>query len=313
MSPTPGRTSWSRLLRSERTGRRAVTLVLAVTVVIAIAAMVGQLTARDDRAGAPPASPSPSATSPEATPPTGGSGVDAGPDTTGVPGGVRLEPHDAGTEDRDGLVLDGVLVAGDLELVGEGQVLRNSRIEGQLVVRGADITVEDSEVGGLAITSATGVVARRVEVFGHLGSDGIHVTSDSGARASDILVEGCWVHSPQVEAQSHYDGIQVRGVDGLTLYGNTFDLGPWQEPYNAAIFLEDANGGNVDVLVERNIINGGGYAVYVQGQDVRFVDNRFGRDAKWALIFPEHAPFQESGSVWADDGSALSLLAEADG
>ena len=134
------------------------------------------------------------------------------------------------------------------------------------------------------------------------------MTSGDGPRAADVLIEGSWVHSPQVEADSHYDGIQVRGVDHLTLRGNTFDLGPWNERYNAAIFLEEANGGNVDVLVERNTVNGGGYALYVAGQGVRLIDNRFGRDANWGLLYPEHPPFEESGSAWADDGSPLSLL-----
>lgn len=311
VTPPPTRSPWARILGSERVGRRAVALVLGLAAVVAVGVMVGQLTGRDDRAGGPPVTPSPSTTTPTAAPPTGGHGVDAGPETTGVPDGVVLEPHEGGVVDEADLVLDGVLVEGDLELAGEGQTLRNSRVLGQVVVRGGGITVEDSEVGALSIASATQVVARRVEVFGVLGSDGIHVTSDSGVRATNILVEGCWVHSPQIEPQSHYDGIQVRGVDGLTLLGNTLDLGPWQEPLNAAVFLEDANGGNTDVLVERNIINGGGYAVYVQGDGVRFVDNRFGRDYRWGLLYPEHPPFEESGSTWADDATPLTLAPKA--
>lgn len=294
-------------LTSEQVGRRAVAIVLAGTAVLAVGVMVGELTGRDEQAGTAPHSASPTQTAPP--PPSPGDGtVGAGPDTTGVPEGTALVPHAPGTVQEDGLVLDGVLVLGDLELVGRGQVLRNSRVEGHVVTRGDDVTIEDSEVGALSVAGSAGAVARRVEVFGNLGDDGIHVTSDGAARTTDVLIEGCWVHSPQVEPDSHYDGIQVRGVDGLTLRGSTLDLGQWMDRHNAAVFLEDANGGNTDVLVERNVINGGGYSVYVAGQGVRFVDNRFGRDANWGLLYPEHPPFEESGSVWADDGAPVSLL-----
>ncbi len=298
---------WLGTLTNEQLGRRTVALVLAVTSVVAVGVMVNAITGREERAGAPVPTTSP----PRTAHPTTRLPADvvAGPDTTGVRDGTTLEPFRAdGALDEDGLVLEGVLVEGDLELVGADQVLRNSRVEGHVVVRGTGVTLEDSEVGALSVASATQVVVRRVEVFGNPGSDGVHVTSGDGPRAADVLIEGSWVHSPQVEADSHYDGIQVRGVDHLTLRGNTFDLGPWHEQYNAAIFLEEANGGNVDVLVERNTVNGGGYALYVAGQGVRLIDNRFGRDANWGLLYPEHPPFEESGSAWADDGSPLSLL-----
>ena len=304
--------AWLRALTSEQVGRRAVALVLTLVAVLAVGLMVNEITGREERAGTP-------ATTPTATPvptpsrPPVDTSVEAGPETTGVPDGTPLTPFEAGVLNEDGLVLDGVLIQGDVELVGERQVLRNSRVEGHLVVRGTDVTIEDSELGALSVSSATQVVARRVEIFGNLGDDGIHVTSGGGPRASDVVIEGCWVHSPQVEAESHYDGIQVRGVDGLTLRGNTFDLGPWMDRYNAAVFLEEANGGNVDVLVEGNLINGGGYSVYVNGRDVRLVDNRFGNDANWGLLHPRHTPFEESGSTWADDGTPVSLTDEAGG
>ena len=293
---------------SEQLGRRTLAVVLAVTAVLAVGVMVGAITGRDERAGSPLPPPSPTRTAHPSSPPPDEDAV-AGPDTTGVPEGTELEQLDSpGTVAEDGLVLEGLHIVGDLEMIGDGQVLRDSRVDGHVVVRGHDVTIEDSEVGALSVSSATQVVARRVEIFGNLGSDGIHVTSGGGPRASDVLIEGCWVHSPQVESDSHYDGIQVRGVDRLTLRGNTFDLGPWNDRYNAAVFLEDANGGNADVLVERNLINGGGYAMYLGGTDVRLVDNRFGRDANWGLLYPDHGPFEESGSTWADDGSSLSVL-----
>ncbi len=306
--PDPAPPAERPRLTSEQIGRRTVAVVLAGAAVLAVGVMVGEITGREERAGNAPREESPTAAGDPSSPPRTDPVVGAGPDSTGVRAGTSLRPQDPGILHEDDLVLDGVLVQGDLALVGQGQVLRNSRVEGHLLVRGDDVTIEDSEVGALSISGATAVVARGVEVFGNSGDDGIHVTSDGAERTSQVLIEGSWVHSPQVEPESHYDGIQVRGVDGLTLRGNTFDLGPWMDRYNAAIFLEDANGGNDDVLVEGNVINGGGYAVYVGGTGVRFVDNRFGRDANWGLLYPTYTPFEESGSAWADDGTPVSLL-----
>lgn len=305
--PAPPRRdpAWLRYLGSERVGRRTVAVVLSAAAVLAVLGIVNQFTGREDRAGAAHPSATPTAT---ATPtPSRTLAPEAGPETTGVPDGVELNPLEPGPVEDDDLVLDGVHVAGDLELTGVGQVLRNSRVDGHVLVRGEDVTIEDSEVGALSVASATGVVVRRVEVFGLLGYDGIHVTSDGEVRTSDVLIEGCWVHSPQVAPGSHYDAVQVRGVDGLTIRRSTLDLGDWVPQHNAAVFLEDANGGNTDVLVEENLLNGGGYTMYLMGTGVRVVDNRFGPDLNWALLYPEFLPFEESGNSWADGGSPVEL------
>lgn len=294
---------WRGTLTSEQLGRRAVAVVLALMGVLMVGLIVGELTGRDPRAGS-----GVTASTPEPTPTGPAPGdVVAGPDNTGVPEGTRLVSHDANTIERSDVLLVGIHVEGDLEIDGSNVTLRNSRIEGNLVIRGAGVVVEDSELGALAVSGGTDVTVRRVEVFGSPGSDGIHVTSGDGARTSDVVIEGCWIHSPNVLPESHYDGIQVRGVDRLTLRGNTFDLGRWMDRHNAAIFLEDANGGNADVLIERNLVNGGGYMLYLFGTDVRLVDNAFGEDFNWGLLYPEYLPFEETGSRWASDGSPLSV------
>lgn len=231
----------------------------------------------------------------------------AGPDTTGVPAGVTLAGGSAGDFDDDGLVIDGQHIVGDLTLTGDGQVLRNSRVEGHVIVRGAGTVIEDAEVGALSVSGATSFTARRMEVFGATGRDGIHITSGGDTRAADVLIENSWIHSPKVDPDAHYDGVQVRGVDRLTLRGNTIDLGTWAPEYNAAIFLEGANGGNADILVEGNVVNGGGYSVYVEGTNVSFLGNRFGRDSRWGLLYPDSDRFTAEGNTWVDSGDAAPL------
>lgn len=269
-----------------------------------------------------PASPSPeaastgapgpvSAPSPTASPAPDAMAVEwPGPDSTGVAEGIELTEHAGGTLDEDGLVLEGARVAGDLVLEGDDQTLRDVRVDGKVLVIGDGVVIEDSELGALSVSGAASFRASRVEIFGHAGSDGIHVTSDRG-RVTDLTIEDSWIHSPQVTESSHYDGIQVRGVDNMVFRGNHVDLGPHREQFTAAVFLQDANGGNATVVVEGNLINGGGYSLYVGGADITVVDNVFGPDVRWGPVYPSSDPFTEQGNRWAD-GRPLSLLAALD-
>ncbi len=238
--------------------------------------------------------------------PSGPQGGMPGPDNTGVRDEDRLSPREGGTLRRDGLVVEDAVIAGDVLLAGNDQTLRNVRVEGQVRTIGSGTTIEDSEVGALAISGATNVTVRRVNVSGRMGHDGIHITSDTG-RVRDVLIESSWVHSPRVGPESHYDGIQVRGVEGLTIRDSKIDLGTYQRQYTSAVFLQNANGGNVDVLIENNWINGGGYTVNLAGEDVVVRNNVFGPDAEFGLRYPSDAPVSGSGNVWQEGNRPAEL------
>jgi hypothetical protein len=231
----------------------------------------------------------------------------AGPATTGLPEDARLDPMGSTSVDEDGATLTDVHVAGDLTVAADGVLLRRVRVDGSLRIRGSQLTVEDSEVGAVSISGEEEVVLRRTEVFGTPGSDGIHITSDSGP-VRDVLIEDCWIHSPQVEPDSHYDGVQVRGVDGLVIRGTTIDLGPPEPQHNAAVFLQEANGGNRSVVLEDNWLAGGGYTLYLAGTDVLVRGNRLSRVAAFGPVYPDTAPddLVAEANTWLD-GAPLSV------
>lgn len=228
------------------------------------------------------------------------------PDAVGAGDDSGLSPRDPENFRRDGLVLQDVTIDGSIELTGDNQTLRNVVVAGRVLVKGDSVTIEDSSVGALSVSGASGFVARRLEVFGLEGSDGIHITSDTG-RVTDALIEDSWIHSPQVTADSHYDGIQVRGVDGLTIRGSYIDLGPYRPQYTAAVFVEDANGGNTRVLIEDSWINGGGYTVSLAGTDVVLRNNVFGPDAEFGLRYPNDTRIDASGNILQSTGEPADL------
>jgi hypothetical protein len=206
-------------------------------------------------------------------------------ETTGVPVGVTLAPMTGGTVSTSATTIADRVITGDVLFTGSSLTLRNVRVTGEAIFRGSGIVVEDSEFGAVSVSGATNIRLSRVDVFGSAGRDGVHITSDSG-RASDVVLEDVWIHNPSVTASSHYDGIQVRGVDRLTLRRVAVELGAYQPQQNAALFLENANGGNRSVTVEDSWILGGGYAFYSFAADVRIRRTTFG-GARWGHLFPQ--------------------------
>ncbi|GII02352.1 hypothetical protein [Planobispora takensis] len=212
--------------------------------------------------GTPSAPPSPArtaATGPEGCPnhPT--------PACTGVPPGTelrRLKPnfHSAYRVTKDGRVLDGVHIPGDLLITADDVVIRNSRIDGGVQDwydgQGYSFTITDSVVGpekgcltapGIQTTNFT---AERVHVRGH--GDGFSVSGDD-VRIEDSYVLLC------SNPGDHGDGVQTIGAGkGLVVHHNTFDQRQ-AENVTSPIFLVDT--GTVDVEVTENLVMGGTYSM----------------------------------------------------
>ena len=203
--------------------------------------------------------------------------------TTGVTT-AALTPMAGGTVTTSGTTISGRVITGDVLFTGSNLTLRDVRVTGEAIFRGDGLVIEDSEFGALSLSGTAGVRISGVDVFGALGKDGMHITSDSG-RVSDVVVEDTWIHGPTPLPTSHYDGIQVRGVDRLTLRRVAVDLGAFAPQHNAALFLEGANGGNHGVTVESSSLRGGGYALYTFADDVRVRGSVIG-GGNWGHLFP---------------------------
>ncbi|WP_147067514.1 right-handed parallel beta-helix repeat-containing protein [Terrabacter aerolatus] len=157
----------------------------------------------------------------------------------------------------------------------------NVSIAGNVLVLGRRATLTHVSARGIAISGASKVSVSYAQIRDS-AEDGIHVTSDRGP-VSDVVLAYNYVHAPDVPYDAHYDGTQVRGAERLVISCSTYDLGVWKPQYNAAIYLENANGGVRDVRIADNWINGGGYALMLDGDRVLLDGNTFGDDAHWGL------------------------------
>ncbi|MEV5412350.1 hypothetical protein AB0K60_26400 [Thermopolyspora sp. NPDC052614] len=257
--------------------------------------------------GAPSPVPSPSASAgtpaptPEPTPPAtqGGEDTEAKrppdgrscpghptPACTGVPPGTRLtrlalNEGGAYRVTERGTVLDGVHIPGDLLIVADDVVIRNSRIDGSLSneykLHRYSFTIADSTVGPpKGCLTAPGVgearfTAERVHIRGH--GDGFHASGD------DIEIRDSYVRLCS-NPGDHSDGIQTYlAGKGLVFDHNTVDQ-RFAKDITAPIFITDEQA--EDVTVTRNLVMGGTYSIQVKNVSGRAVvrDNRL-VDRSW--------------------------------
>ncbi|WP_240474334.1 right-handed parallel beta-helix repeat-containing protein [Intrasporangium chromatireducens] len=153
-----------------------------------------------------------------------------------------------------------------------------------MLVLGDRVTLEGVTAKSISISSASGVTISRSNIGGG-DADGVHITSDRGRMVGDVVLDYNLVHDPQVSAGAHYDGTQVRGINGLQISCSVYDAGAYRPQYNAGIYLEDANGGTQNVTIANNWILGWGHSLMVDARNVQLVGNHFGGDIKWGVCY----------------------------
>lgn len=275
--------------------------------------------------------------SPEHRPPAGWPAAGGFPDarTTGVPDGVPLVERGTLHVTEDGAVVENLLIVdGYIDVQADDVTIRNVRITtdrafvqwgivqqegfGGLVVEDSEIFGNDVQQLASGISNRGGMITvRRVEI--HSITDGI--------VSSQGVIEDSYLHSPTLFEGDHTDMIQTVGGSPadlpLEIRHNTIIN---TEPQTAAVFLDDSTGNGLipvrNVLVEGNLLAGGGYTVYgggleAEGHDPENIvirDNVFSRrlwpDSGYygpVAYFDVDAPgCVWSGNVW-DDGSPVEL------
>ena len=229
------------------------------------------------------AEPPPPPPRPEATAP-------AGPRTTGVPAGTELER------------------SGGLRLDTPGQVVSGLEVHGTIVVTAPRVTIEDTRVvpdDYWAITvadSATDVVIRDSEIDGRgtrgvEGSSGvvggsprlerldIHGVENGVIPGSGTVVTQSWIHDLAAPGSPHYDGVQMDGGQrDVVVERSRIDVS--EHTQTSAVMINNHDGPVDGIRVTDNVLLGGGYPVYADGQfsaaaltDVVVRGNRLGRGA----------------------------------
>jgi hypothetical protein len=203
-------------------------------------------------------------------------------------------------------VIENKTISGDVTIAAANVTIRNSKVTGSIAVArpGVGARIITNTVPVVSISSSQDVVIERNDMGFASDKDTMHVTSDNGAKVTDVRIANNYIHDPFTSG-NHYDGLQVRGADRLTVYCNNFDLGAPQEYYNAAVYLEPANGGHSGVVVDNNWLFGGAFG-FMYGPDndgmTRLTNNHFGGQYLWqsdtsdAACYGSAVPAVQSGN-----------------
>jgi parallel beta-helix repeat protein len=185
-----------------------------------------------------------------------------------------------------GTVIEGVDIRGSVIIDAKNVTLRNCKVTAQsyaVVLINPGITgavVQNCEISNQG-SGGTGIAGQGLFVGNNIHdcTDGIDV------RGSNTTIEGNYIHDMNGPSDSHYDGIQADGgFSNLKILRNTVIN---QKDQTSAIMLSNYWGPVRNVMIDGNLLIGGGYTVYIneigRGQakggplvNVTFTNNRLG-------------------------------------
>lgn len=239
------------------------------------------------------------------------------PADTGVPDGVVLEDSGPLRITEDGAVIDGLDVDGCVTVLADDVTIRDTRIrcddaKKKLVVsvgdRARNLLIESSEIDGRGKLEVgvgwSRYTLRRVDVHGVV----------DGARfGHGVTIEDSWIHDMARIGSLHSDALQTTSASDVVIRGNVLDPTSTKDGdrNNAGLMLGSETGSKQvrDVLVERNLIAGGNYALNVRGdidaEGLVIRDNVFGDGSRYgAVLAPGSVPLGE-GNVMATSGGPV--------
>ncbi len=183
--------------------------------------------------------------------------------TAGVPAGTALKPYNTSGADlvitKDGTVLDGLDIYGDIKVRAKNVTIKNSRLHGGKSIPRSNTGVIDANsaaVVNLLVQDSTiipdrpsyyrdGIVghdytARRNHIQG--SNDGLGIFNrPGGPAAANVTAEANYIHSltyfsydPAHRDGTHNDGIQVQGGENIRIVGNNVIANSKPGPGSAA-------------------------------------------------------------------------------
>ena len=204
-------------------------------------------------------------------------------------------------------VLSKVRVNGALTVTGDGVVVRNVKVDGPIIVLGNNVTLHRVTAERVVGTGASNLTVSRSNLSG--GGTAVHITSDRGPdrRVRNVKLLNNYIHDPSPGEQDSYSGTHLRGANGVTIWCSNYALGGYG---NAAIFMEDVNGGTSNVKVTNNWLNGGGSTIFTDARRVTVKRNVFGTAARSGLCRTTGQHIRQARNQM-EDGTPVRPCADA--
>lgn len=265
-----------------------------------------------------------------------------GPGNTGYPSGTSLKASGALVITKAGTVVDGLNVTGGIQVRAKDVVIRNSMVSmsaggknGSGVINinpGASATIERTTINGQNATHSCiwheGVSMKAVANNCYGVNDGIFMwatTEGKDGAGDNFTIQDNWLHGFTTNAANgHVDGIQTEGAKHGVIRHNTIDV---TQSQTSAISLWNSRKSTDDVVVDHNLIAGGGFSIYAEDYspseanpaggysvtNIRITNNvfstvHFGCVGYWGVWFPRGAPtdgWNRSGNTVWETGAKI--------
>lgn len=173
---------------------------------------------------------------------------------------------------------------GNVTSSSNGQVIELLDITGQVIINHTNVTVRNCRIRTGNDENAIGVRCNSTGAYVHHneidgGSTGsyvgilgtvtaeynnIHHFENGIVAGSNSTIQHNYIHDlGSVAATPHYDGIECNGGSNLTIYHNTI-INDYTQ--TSGVMLDNADSGLSTISVDDNVIIGGAYALYCDGQ-----------------------------------------------
>ena len=192
-----------------------------------------------------------------------------GAGVTGVPAGTTLRASGSITVTTAGTVIDGLDVSGNIYVAASNVTIKRTRVRGaayaliQIKAGMTGVRIEDVELDGLGTAGQSNSCG--VQGTATVLRANIHSVENGLVPESGSVLQGNYIHHLSAPGSPHYDGIQLDGgQNSVLIENNTVDLLEWSQ--TAAVMIDNYFGPTSNITVRRNILKGGGYTVYADGQ-----------------------------------------------
>lgn len=257
----------------------------------------------------------PESTTPESTTTDKPSGDVGTASTAGVPSGTVLKSSGSMKITTAGTVVDGVDIKGSIYISASDVTIKNSKVAGsayaaiQIAEGTKNVRIENVDVDGLGMSGSAGSagIAGPADV---VGTD-IKGVENGIVPGSGSTLTGNYIHNLVSPGAPHYDGIQIDGgLSNIVIKKNTIDLD--EHSQTSAVMIDNYFGPISNIDVDGNILLGGGYTVYSDGQfsggsisGVSFTNNQLGK-GQFGYASIQNNTVEWSGNVDESSGQAVS-------
>jgi hypothetical protein len=235
---------------------------------------------------------------------------------TGVPAGTALKASSGTlTLSTDGQVVSGLDVTGNVLITASNVTLQRSRITGatwnivQVSDSAKNVTIQDVEINGKGISGVSGSTG--INGTATVLRSNIYGVENGLIALTNSVVRDNYIHGLKAPGAPHIDGIQMDGgQNNIKITHNHIDMHEWAQ--TATVMIDNYFGAISNIAVDNNLLVGGGYTVYSDGQfnssvisGVSFTNNRLGKGYWGYGTFTRNSPVW-TGNVDATSGAAIA-------